>query len=165
MTTPAHHHQSFTLARDIAATPDTLWRAWSDPALKRAWFADNDGPGWETLDHTLDFREGGTETGRFLHTSDDPAMAAFRGEHRNATTYLVIEDRARIVFAYTMSINGRVHSASLATVTFEQSGKGTRLTFTETLQGIGQTDGPEGRKHGWTALLNNLEQSVTQPAH
>ena len=56
-----------------------------------------------------------------------------------------------------MAMNGRVHSASLATVTFEETGDGTRLVFTETLAEIGESDGVNGRRGGWEGLLGHLE--------
>ena len=74
--------------------------------------------------NTLDFRVGGREAGIFS-LAEGPGA----GEHANHTTYLDIADGERIVFAYTMALNGRIHSASLVTVTFEDLGGATRLTY------------------------------------
>ena len=103
-------HDSFTLTRTIAATPDSVFRAWAEAELKRRWFVDNDGPGWHERDYALDFRIGRQEHGRF-ELSD--GLGA--GLHENATTYLDSAPGVRIVFTYTMALNGSIHSASLAT--------------------------------------------------
>jgi len=145
-------HRSFTLTRDLAACPAEVFACWAEAEKKRAWFVDSDGPGWETRAYALDFRVGGTETGSF-ELKEGPGA----GVHENATTLLVIEPERRIDFAYTMAMNGRVHSASLATVTFEETGDGTRLVFTETLAEIGESDGVNGRRGGWEGLLGHLE--------
>ncbi len=145
-------HRSFTLTRDLAACPAEVFACWAEAEKKRAWFVDSDGPGWETRAYALDFRVGGTETGSF-ELKEGPGA----GVHENATTFLVIEPERRIDFAYTMAMNGRVHSASLATVTFEETGDGTRLVFTETLAEIGESDGVNGRRGGWEGLLGHLE--------
>ncbi|QPH52967.1 SRPBCC family protein [Pontivivens ytuae] len=144
-------HDSFTMSRVLAAAPDRVWRAWSDKDRKAAWFAKDDAPGWRTVRYDLDFRIGGAESG---------AWAKDGLEHSNATTFLDIEDGARIVYAYTMALDDVVHSASLATVTFAAEGDGTRLTFTE--QGVyyGDSDGIAGREAGWEHLMGALARSL-----
>lgn len=151
-------HDSFTLERQIAASPARVFAAWADPALKRKWFIDSDGPGWEERAYEMDFRVGGGETGRFVLTGDGPDA----GEHANATTYLDIVSEARIVYAYTMAMNGAIHSASLATVEFEPAGGGTLVRYTE--QGIffDTSDGASGRKGGWTWLLDALAAQFSE---
>ena len=155
--TPAHDR--FTLERTLHACRAHVFAAWSDPDLKRRWFVDSDGPHWTEEDYSLDFRVGGTEFGRFV-AEDGPA----RGVHENRTTFLDIIPDERIVFAYTMALEGRVHSASLATVTLTDEGGGTRLTFTEQIAVLGPSDGAEGRCGGWTHLLSALESSLREGA-
>lgn len=156
-------HETFTLTRAFRARPEMLWQAWSDPALKRRWFADNGGPAWETLDYKLDFRVGGLETGRFRFipdgASDIPSLA---GIHENVTHYLEIAEGARIVTAYTMALDGVIHSASLVSIGFEGTPEGSRLTLTETMHEIGRTDGVEGRKGGTSWLLDQLEKVLKE---
>ena len=59
----AIEHGSFTLTEHYGAPPARVWRAFSDPAEKRAWFTD--APGFATRDYRLDFRTGGTEAYEF----------------------------------------------------------------------------------------------------
>ncbi|MFQ6547452.1 SRPBCC family protein [Aestuariibius sp. 2305UL40-4] len=155
----AVEHQSFTIERSIRACPGHVFAAWTDPALKRRWFVDHEGPGWETLDYALDFRVGGREHGRWKMAATDVTMA---GEHANETVYLDIVDGERIVYAYTMAMDGRVHSASLMSVEFEESGGGTLLRLTEQGAFFDGSDGIERRKGGWEWLLGALASALAE---
>ncbi|SHG86499.1 SRPBCC family protein [Marivita hallyeonensis] len=155
-------HDSFSLTREIAACRDHVWAAWADPTLKRAWFVDHDGPEWKTVHYNSDFRVGGWERGGWkMEATDHTPMA---GEHSNETVYLEIEDRARIIYAYTMAMNGKIHSASLATVTFEDAGGGTRLTYTEQITQLDGSDGLESRKNGWNWLMDMMDKVLKETA-
>lgn len=148
-------HETYTITREIRACPAHVYACWADPELKHSWFVATDGPAWKTREYSLDFRVGGRETGSF-----DLAEGPGAGHHENVTTYLAIQPDERIDFSYTMALNGRVHSASLATVLFEDLNGGTKLTYTETLSTIGESDGVAGRQHGWNALLDHMQRVV-----
>lgn len=152
-------HDSFTIERRLRACPAHVWAAWAEADLKRQWFVASDGEGWQTLDYSLDFRVGGSETGRFVMASGPGA-----GEHANVTHYLDILPGERIAFAYSMALNGRIHSASLATVTLAEAGGGTLLTFTEQGAWFPPSDGVDGRREGWEALLAALERTLEATA-
>ena len=150
--TPPTPHETYTLERQIAGCLDHVWACWTDPELKRRWFA---AEGSGTEEYRLDLRVGGTEYGRFVMT-DGPAP----GVHENRTTYLVIEDRALLVTAYTMAWDGRIHSASLASIRFAEAEGGTRLSIEETGVFFADSDGPEGRRHGTGVLLDTLQEMI-----
>jgi len=150
-------HETFTLTRTIPARRAHVFAAWANPEIKRRWFVDSDGPGWTERDYTLDFRVGGRETGRFV-LNEGPG----RGVHTSVTHYLDIVDDERIVYAYTMAIDGRIHSASLTTVELEDENGGTRLTYTEHGAFVGPSDGAAGRKQGWQSLLAALERMLEE---
>lgn len=140
MTPASPSHETFTIDRVYPNCLDHVWACWAIPDKKRAWFGDGL--------REMDFRPGGLEHGTFRD-----AM----GEHRNETRYFEITDRQRIVLAYSMAVNGRVHTVSLATILFADHGGGTRLTYTEQMCVIPPSDGVAGRQHGWEALLTRLE--------
>jgi uncharacterized protein YndB with AHSA1/START domain len=146
---PLIQHEGFRLERIYPRCLAHVWSAWTDPARKWAWFG-ADGP--MPADYVLDFRPGGVERARFTSPM---------GEHENRTTYLDIADQRHIAFAYAMALNGRVHSASVATVEFFDHGGGTRLVFTESIATIGPSDGKAGREHGWAELLAALDRRLT----
>jgi uncharacterized protein YndB with AHSA1/START domain len=144
-------HESFTITRTYAKCLAHVWSAWSDGPKKRRWMAGDD----MTADanaFAFDFSVGGVER----HAFESPM-----GKHENRTTYFDIADEQRIVFAYSMSLNGRVHSVSVATVTFAEDGGGTRVEFAEQITLIGDSDGAEGRTQGWTALLESVDKTLT----
>lgn len=139
MTDEAQHHDQFTVERIYPNCLDHVWAAWAVPEKKKAWFGDG-------LSE-LDFRVGGVERGSFRNDM---------GEHSKEAIFLEIAERKRIVYAYSMAMNGVIHTASLVTVLFEDHGGGTRLRHIEQICVIPPSDGAEGRKHGWGALLDRL---------
>jgi uncharacterized protein YndB with AHSA1/START domain len=139
--------ETFTLTRTYGKCRDHVWSAWADRDKKWRWFVGN-GEKQPSGDYQFDFRVGGTEVNGF---------ASDRGRHENRTVFFEIAEAERIVFAYSMALNGRVHSVSVATVSFQDEGGGTRLDYAEQITLIGQSDGAEGRRHGWGALLDRIE--------
>lgn len=135
------HHDDFTIERVYPNCREHVWSAWSSPAKKRRWF----GEGLEELQ----FEVGGSERSRF-----HDAM----GEHVNEGRYFAIEPGRRIVLAYSMALNGRVHTVSLATIAFVDADGGTRVIYTEQMVVIPPSDGAAGRRHGWGALLDRLKE-------
>lgn len=134
------HHESFTITREYPHAVDRVWAAWAELDKKKAWFG-------EGIEHQA-FEAGGAERSRF-----DNEM----GEHVNDTRYFEIARNKRIVLAYSMSMNGTVHTVSLATITFAPTSSGTALSYTEQMCIIPPSDGKDGRQHGWNALLTALE--------
>ena len=108
-------------------------------------------PGTARDAYSLDFQTGGRETGRFS-IAEGPAA----GLHENATTYLDIVENSRIVYAYSMSWDGRMHSASLVTVSFVPTEAGCRLKLTEQSAHFSPSDGPQMRRGGVDAQLDRL---------
>ena len=133
-------HRTISIERTLPNCLDHVWAAWAIPEKKRAWF----GEGMTQSE----FRQGGVERSSF---------ATDMGTHTNETRYFEIKERERIVYAYSMAVDGRVHTVSLATVLFSDHGGGTKLTYVEQLCIIPPSDGAEGREHGWRALLESLE--------
>jgi uncharacterized protein YndB with AHSA1/START domain len=143
MTDVAQKHEAFTIERIYPNCREHVWSAWSSLDKKSKWFGD----GLEQLD----FRQGGRERGAF---------ETDMGTHTNETLYFEIKECERIVFAYSMALNGTVHTVSLATIVFQDENGGTRLTYTEQMCIIPPSDGVEGRKHGWIALLDALADTL-----
>ena len=148
MTKLSVEHASFAIERRLDAAPARVFAAWAEPAVKRLWFGDADG--WEDVEHRLDFRVGGRE----FATGRQPGGPL----HVNDTVFLHIVPERRIVFAYTMLLDDKPISASLATVEIRPDGKGTRLVYTEQAAFLDGLDGAATREGGWTWLLDQLEK-------
>lgn len=139
MENKAQYHEEFTIERVYPNVKDEVWAAWSEREKKAEWM------GAPTLE--MDFRPGGSERSTFREDM---------GEHVNEGRYFEISQGSRIVLAYSMSLNGRIHTVSLATILFGDEKRSTRLTYTEQMCIIPPSDGLEGRKHGWGVLLDAL---------
>jgi uncharacterized protein YndB with AHSA1/START domain len=155
MLQPAVSHASYTLERNYPASPERVFSFLSDPAKKRRWFGAGDNPATDSF--AMDFRVGGRETKHFGTSLDSPLKGATL---TNETVYMDIEPARRVVFAYTMAVNGKHISASLATFELIPDGAGTALLFTEQAAFFENSDGPEGRKAGWSSLLDQLEKEL-----
>ena len=134
------HHDHFTIERTYPNCREHVWSAWSSQEKKRQWFGD----GLEEMT----FGVGGSERSHFRDGM---------GEHVNEGRYFEIVPGRRIVLAYSMALNGRVHTISLATIAFTDDHGGTRVNYTEQMVVIPPSDGVAGRRHGWGALLEGLE--------
>lgn len=115
---PAATHE-LTLVRHIDATPDKVFRAWTEPALLRQWFTPRP---WTVARAELDVRPGGGS----LVVMRSPEGREF--PHRGV--YLeVVQDR-RLVFtdAYVRAWEPSAEPFMTAIIGFEDEGGGTRYT-------------------------------------
>ncbi len=143
-------HSTFSIERSYPATPARVFRAFSDQATKRRWFAE--GEGWHVDQFILDFRVGGSNISRFRYR-DGPPIG-------NDTVFLDIVPEQRIVFAYTMTVAGIRISVSLATVTLERHANGTRLVYTEQGAFFDREEAIRRRELGCQALLDSLAHEL-----
>ena len=145
-------HGSFTLERQLEATPERVFAAFSSIEARRRWFV---GPeGWVEKERTLDFRVDGIET--TIGLFPDGKETNFRARFEE-----IVPNR-RIVFSYRMHIGDWPISVSLNTVELTPEAGGTKMTFTEHATFINGFDDPnaEGRKTGSIGLIDRLEASL-----
>jgi uncharacterized protein YndB with AHSA1/START domain len=149
-------HTTFVIERSYPTTPERVFAAFSDPTKKRRWFAA--GESSEVEEFEMDFRVGGNERTlrRFKEGTPFKGMAL-----TNHTNYQDIVLNRRVVFAYTMTLGDNRISASLATVEFLPTDKGTALLFTEQGAFFAGADGPQIREDGWRKLLDQLAKEIT----
>lgn len=143
-------HDGFTLERTYKASPARVFAAWASHDQKKQWFGLIEG--WVSEVDTLDFREGGEErqSGRFPN--------GMHSDFRNR--YVEIIPDQRIVYAYEMYIDGRRISVSLASITLQPHGTGTKLTLIENgiyLVRLAQdADDNRNRRQGTSDILDEL---------
>lgn len=152
MTARRVDHDLFTIEKDYAFSPATVFAAWADPAAKRHWFAETEG--FEGIEYALDFRVGGLERCAGSH----PGGPRFTYD---AVIHDIVAD-GRIVLAYRMTMDGAPISVSLATITFERAGGGTRLTYTEQAAFLDGLDNAGPRRTGVAAQLDTLAQLLSR---
>lgn len=149
------HHGTFTIERKLRHKPERVFQAFQafqDPEAHHRWFVS--GEGWEIANYTHDFRTGGHEHGQFRPVGH-PAMFS------NDTWYLEIVKGQRIVVAYTMGMDGKPISHSLAVTEFFADGiGGCRLVYTEQGTYDGGAEDVVNRKAGCTELFGKLEEEL-----
>jgi uncharacterized protein YndB with AHSA1/START domain len=147
-------HATFVSERTYAASPARVYSAFSDPAIKSRWFH---GPAeWGQAEQEMDFRVGGRERlkGKFNRgtVSDFNAL------------YHDIVPRERIVYSYSMHVDEKKISVSLATIVLEPAkvgGKaGTRLLLTEQGAFLDGYDDAGSREHGTKGLIEAMAKSL-----
>src|SRR5215471_9142531 len=144
-------HSTFVIERSYPAKPERVFAAFSDPAKKRRWFVE--GESHQVEHYEMDFRVGGKEQARSLMKKGTPIAGKVL---TNDTVYQDIVPNRRVVFASTMSLDDKRISASLVTMEFLPSEKGTDLVCTHQGAFFEGADGPEMREHGWRKLLERL---------
>jgi uncharacterized protein YndB with AHSA1/START domain len=148
-------HSTFQLERKLKASLERVFAAFADEPTKRRWFF---GGGPHTLKgYELDFKIGGKERAQMKMGPGTPVAGMTLV---NEAAYEDIVPSRRIVMAYRMSMNGRIFSASLATIEFLPEGSGTDLVFTHQGAYFENADGPEMRKDGWEKLLDKLMKEL-----
>lgn len=147
-------HATFTIERVYDATPAQVFKANSDQAIKRRWFAE--GEGFVVQTYELDFRVGGLEICRFRYGEGDPMT--YDGVFQD-----IVPDE-RIITAYSMTIGGKRISSSLATTQLRVEGRKTRLVFTEQGAYLDGHDNVKEREEGSRALLEALAKEVARLA-
>jgi uncharacterized protein YndB with AHSA1/START domain len=157
MQEPTVTHSTFVVERSYAAKPERVFAAFADPARKRKWYGES--AGRDIVEFASDFRVGGSE--RMLSTFKEGTP--FPGATLSAdTVYQDIVENRRIVFAYTMSMDGRRFSASLSTVELIAKANGTDLIFTDQSAFFEGSDGAQMREAGWRKLLDSLGNELGQ---
>jgi uncharacterized protein YndB with AHSA1/START domain len=146
-------HGSFRIERTYAASPQQVFAAWASQQEKNRWFGEGDDFLTQTDVYTLDFRVGGDE--RLEGTLPN-------GRHFSYdASYLDIVDAARIVAAYSVSIDDQRTSVSLMTVELNGDSGQTRLVLTEQGAFLDGLDSNDQRQEGATDMLDKLGQHLS----
>ncbi|HEX5006693.1 MAG TPA: SRPBCC domain-containing protein [Hyphomonadaceae bacterium] len=151
------HFGTFTIERRYSHKPERVFRAFEDNDAHYRWFVLGEG-GWE-IDHwKRDFRVGGRDHGEFRPTGHPSTFG-------NETWHLEIAKGQRIVDAYTMTMDGKPMSHSLATVElFPDGAGGCRLVYTEQGAYYGGEEDVRNRKQGCEDLFGRLDEDLRKHA-
>ena len=143
-------HQMFTVTRQIAARPETVFRCWFEPPLKKRWFTEMNPPEFKTLEYSIEPRVGGIEKVVFRH--GDMGDITYEGR------FLEIKATERIVYAYVMEASDKSISASLSTFTLAKNSTGTALNYTEQVVFLDNGDSLKTRIPGTETMLDRTVQ-------
>jgi uncharacterized protein YndB with AHSA1/START domain len=150
-------HSTFVVEHSYTTSPERVFNAFADPTKKRKWYAERGS--FDVDDFQMDFRVGGVDLGRYRFKAGTPIPAGTPIVYD--TTYQDIVPNRRIVLAYTVTLDEKRISSSLATFELLPTEKGTNLIFTEQGAFFEGADGPELREMGWKHLLKLLEEYLS----
>jgi uncharacterized protein YndB with AHSA1/START domain len=154
--TPGMHsvvYATFCIERIYEATRAQVYRALTDPVAKARWFGA--GGAFTPLVREMDVRNGGRE----VHTArwDSGMVTSFEAHYHD------VVPEERLVYSYTMHLDERKISVSLATFELKAAGRSTRLILTEQGAFLDGYDDAGSREHGSGLLLDALGASL-EPA-
>ncbi|HZS85067.1 MAG TPA: SRPBCC family protein [Stellaceae bacterium] len=144
-------HASFHLERRYEAPVARVWRALTDETAKAKWFAGTPGK-WELLERRMDVRVGGSE--RLSGRWEDGVVSSFDAVYHD------VVPNERLVYSYTMHLDEKKISVSLATLQLAAEGGTTRLKVTEQGAFFDGYDDAGSREHGTGHLLDALGASL-----
>jgi uncharacterized protein YndB with AHSA1/START domain len=149
-------HNTFVIERSFPWRVARVFSGFSQPALKRRWYAENDHEG---LEFHMDFRVGGIERHRYRFREGHPIAGQ---ELANESTFQDIAEEKRIVTTSRMSLNGKTIAVMLATFELVPADKGTDLILTHQGTYIDWPDGAKMIEVGWGHLVDRLEKELAQ---
>lgn len=141
---PLEERPSLSITRHYNASPEKVWRAWTDPEALKEWFKPDDSfsvPLAET-----DVRVGG----RF-----SVLMVSSEGEEHEASgVYLEVVPNRKLVFTWVWKETPE--RKTLVTVTLRPSGSGTELELKH--EQFFDTEDRDSHQEGWSGSLALLER-------
>lgn len=148
-------HASFTITRRWNASPARVFAAFADETQKDKWFS-GDGA-WTKVERSFDFREGGIET--LIGKWKSGVVTRFDCVYRDIVPPAA-GDAGRIIYSYTMFVDGRKISVSQAAIELHADGDGTKFVLTEYGDYLDGYEDAGSREHGTNALMDALEKSL-----
>lgn len=144
-------HGNFTIERKFDAPTALVYSTFATESEKQAWFS---GPSdqWSLEDRAFDFRVGGSET--LTGKWKSGMMTRFDAHYHD-----IVPD-TRIIYSYTMHVDGKKISVSLATIEFKTAGAGTLLVLNEQGAFLDGYDDSGSRERGTIGLIDKLEAAI-----
>ena|SRR5947207_11176157 len=155
MTERSVTHSTFSIERTYETSPARVFAAFASKEAKARWFA---GPSDKSkeLEREMDFRVGGRE--RLKGRWHSGMVSTF-----DAVYHDIVPDQ-RIVYTYTMHLDEKKISVSLATLEFKPAGTGTRLVVTEQGAFLDGYEDKGSRENGTGSLLDRLGETLKREA-
>ena len=135
------------IERVFDASPDVLYRAWTDPAELVKWW----GPqGMQVPEHSLDVRAGGAW--RTTMRGGDGS------DHICSGTYEELDPPHRLVFTWAWEQDGQRGHETRVTIRFEPDGDKTRMFFEQRL--FESEEATRLHNEGWTSSFGCLDECL-----
>ena len=135
------------ITRRFAASPEAVFRAWTEPAALQSWW----GPeGFTVPTCEVDARPGGSWRTQ-MHSPDG-------NDHWVGGTYREVSPPERLVFTWTWEQGEMEGIETVVTVELRPVGDGTELTLTHDL--LPSENSRDMHRKGWTSSLGCLETAL-----
>jgi uncharacterized protein YndB with AHSA1/START domain len=145
---------SVRVTQRIRATPERLFRAWTDPKELAHWWR-MDGPGWSFSGATVDVRVGGRY--RLAMTSPDGKAHVAVGEYQE------VQRPTRLAFTWDWEDEASRVGDTLVTVELNDVGDNvTEVVLTH--ERFADAARAAGHESGWTQLLRLLDRATQEAA-
>lgn len=146
---------SLRVAQTIRATPERLFRAWTEPDELMQWWR-MEGDGWASAGASVDLKVGGKY--RLAMTSPDGKAHVAVGEYRE------VDPPTRLAFTWDWDDPASRVGETLVTIDFNDVGDNmTEVVLTH--ERFANAEQASGHEQGWTQLLRLLDRKTTeQPA-
>ena len=157
--TDSHSRASTRNSKLIKATPEALYRAFTDPAALAIWFAPGDMTG---VVHNFDYRVGGGYQMSLYYPSSETTSRGKTSEREDRYTARFVELRppGKIVEAITFdSVDPAFSGEMIMEVTFEAEDNGTTVSilFKDIPPGIRPEDNEAGTRETLEKLARYVE--------
>ena len=143
----------FELQRRFRASPERIFRAWTQPSALREWWCP---PGWTAGEIEIDLRVGGTYCIAMTRSRNVGASVAVRGRF--------IEVRAPQRLVYTWQWEGAFPDMPETLVTLELQGSSDETLLTLRHEGFSESGSRQQHRSGWMSACDRLDRNVTLPA-
>jgi uncharacterized protein YndB with AHSA1/START domain len=144
--------RELVITRRFDAPRQRVFEAWTDPQQAKAW--------WGPRDHPLtyleiDVRPGGAWRGRLTSTETGEELwqsGVIREIHA--------PDRLVFTFAWDREDEGSPDRETVVTVTLEEEGDGTLMTFRQSP--FDTVENREGHRSGWSSSFDRLDEHLAR---
>lgn len=146
-------HATLSIERICAAPVARVFAAFADPVERARWGNPSESSAFAYDE--ADFREGGIDVFHCGERSNP--------QYRGVTRYYDIVPGQRIVSSEVVEVRGSKLLITMATVTFEPEGAGTKVSVVAQLTSLAGEQMLDGAKIGHNAALDNLVEAMRQP--
>jgi len=136
--------RTLIIERVFKASPDKVFKAWTDPAILVTWW----GPeGFEIPECNMDVRAGGAWRTTMVSPKGDG--------HTVSGVYREISPPKRLVMTWGWEQDGERGHETVIEVTFEPSGSGTKMRLVQSV--FESENARDMHSQGWNSTFNDLE--------
>jgi uncharacterized protein YndB with AHSA1/START domain len=143
----------FELQRRFRASPERIFRAWTQPAALREWWCP---PGWTAGEIEIDLRVGGTYRIAMTRRANVGAGIAVSGR------FIEVRPPDRLV--YTWQWEGAFPDMPETLVTLELQGSSDETLLTLRHEGFRESGSRQQHRSGWMSACGRLDREVAPPA-